>query len=95
MALFSIRNIDKPNAAELKAPHRDAHIAWVDAQGSALRLAGPLVDSSGASVGSFFLFEAPDLAGAEAINNADPYRGTGAYAVADIHEFRAMRGGLA
>ncbi len=83
--LFVIIGRDGPDAKELRPkirPDHLAHLAPYDAQGR-VRLAGPLTDGTG----SLIVLEAADLAEAQAIADADPYRQRGVFAEVDIHPF--------
>lgn len=88
MASFILLGFDKPDSLALRTATRPAHLAYLATQGSAVRLAGPLLDEAGAVIGSMFLLEVPSLAAAHALNAADPYTVAGLWARVEAHGFR-------
>ena len=80
--------VDRPNSSELRAATLPAHADYQHHRGNPV--GGPLLDPDGASCGTLIIFEAPDLASAEAIIAADPFVLAGLFATAAVHEFRAV-----
>ena len=72
MAHFLVEYSDI-GAAEAREQHRGAHIAYRKGLGNAMRLAGPILDDSGAAIGSLLILEADDRSEAERIAARDPY----------------------
>jgi uncharacterized protein len=67
---------------------RDRHLAAIeklDAQGR-IHFAGPLRDAEGKPRGSVVILEAPDLAAARALAEADPYRSEGVFEQVEVYE---------
>jgi uncharacterized protein YciI len=94
MPLFSFIGHDGPRGGELRKQHRPAHLAGLQELADAGRIvhAGPLLDKSGAPVGSVVIFEAPDLAAAREIAAGDPYVVEGVFARHTVHETKAVFG---
>jgi hypothetical protein len=89
---FALIGRDGPRGAELRKQHREAHlegIAALDAQ-DRVRHAGPLLDEAGAPVGSVVVFEAPGLAEARALVEADPYVVQGVFERWEVYETRPV-----
>ena len=84
---FVLRCIDAPEVGSKRAELREAHVAHVRGAG-VTRLAGPLLDDSGAIVGSLLVIEVDDLAAAEAFSAADPYRQAGVFRTVEIQPYR-------
>ena len=85
MPLFAFIGHDGPRGAELRKLHRPAHLEEpLDAAGR-IRFAGPLLDESGAPVGSVIVFEADDLESARAIAARDPYVVQGIFERYQVH----------
>jgi hypothetical protein len=91
--LFLIQCFDGPDGREKRPPVRGEHLAHAEAQGRALRLAGPMLDDAGGPIGSVFVLDCPDRAAAEAFANADPYQQAGVFARREITPMRALLGG--
>jgi uncharacterized protein YciI len=85
---FVFHGVDRADGAELRAAMLRAHAAYQHHRGNPV--GGPLLDANGASCGTLIVFEAADLATAEAIMADDPFVEAGLFASATIHEFRAV-----
>ena len=69
---------DDENHAEMRTRHMGDHLAFLEAQASAIKAAGPLSDAdTGAAAGGLWLVEAEDLETIEALYRADPFWPTG------------------
>ena len=77
--LFAIHARDKSGALALRTASRDAHIAFLKAAGSRLKLAGPLLDEAGAMCGSLLIYEAETLTDVHAWLGDDPYGKAGLF----------------
>ncbi|MEZ5945536.1 MAG: YciI family protein [Hyphomonas sp.] len=89
MPLYCLHCLDKPEGgAEARAANRPAHLAWAAGLGEILRMAGPLLNETGAMVGSVFLVEAADIGAAKALHAQDPYVTGGVFGHVHINETR-------
>ena len=88
MPLFVLIGRDGPDGIALRKRHRDAHLAnlqpLVDA--GRVRFAGPIRTADGNPCGSVVVFEATDLAAAQALAEADPYAVEGVFASIEVRE---------
>ena len=88
MPLFVMIGRDGPEGPALRKRHRDAHLAnlqpLVDA--GRVRFAGPMRSPDGTPCGSVVVFEASDLAAAQAFAEADPYVVEGIFASFEVRE---------
>ena len=94
MALFALHCLDKPGALELRLATREAHLAYLQPQGDAVKLAGPLLGADGSPVGSLLIIDVEDLAAAQAFSAADPYTKAGLWGGVEITAFRLTLGQL-
>ena len=88
MPLFVLIGRDGPDGIALRGRHRDAHLAnlqpLVDA--GRVRFAGPIRAADGNPCGSVVVFEATDLAAAQAFVETDPYVAEGVFASVEVRE---------
>lgn len=83
--LFAVRLHDKPGAGALRQQLLPAHLHWVAAHPAALRVAGSLRESPGATaVGGLWVVRAPSKAAVEALIATDPFTTGGLRAGWDI-----------
>jgi uncharacterized protein YciI len=87
---FAITNIDKPDSAALRAATRDIHLGYLDSIVAQIRLAGPLLNAEGQSVGSLLIVEAENQAAAEAFAAADPYAKAGLFESVTVMPYRLV-----
>lgn len=86
--LFAIRFHDKPGAGDLRRQLLQAHLEWVAAQGDAIRVAGSLRESPGATpVGALWVVRAPDKTAVEALIATDPFTTGGLRAGWEIYHW--------
>lgn len=95
MPLFVAVCIDKPNSLDLRMATREAHFAYVGAQPGKLKLGGPFLDGKGDMAGSLIIFEAEDLAAAQAFSRDDPYNKAGLFERVEVRPWKATFGSLA
>lgn len=75
---------------------RPRHLAYIDANRAAVKLAGPFLSDDGqAMTGSLIVLEVENLAAAQAFAAADPYALGGLFASVDIREWRCTIGAIA
>ena len=94
MPLYAFIGHDGPRGAELRKIHRGAHLVGIDelVAEDRIRHAGPLLDESGAPVGSLILFEAKSLDAAQRVAARDPYVTEGIFERWQVNETRVVRG---
>lgn len=89
---FTITCTDKPGALPLRQANRPDHLAYLEAAGHSLCLAGPLLDADGQPRGSLLVVDVVDRAAAEAFAAGDPYAQAGVFADVTIRAFRPAFG---
>jgi hypothetical protein len=89
--LFALICIDKPNAREIRAANRPAHLDHIDSSG-VVALAGPFLDAEGTPTGSMIVLDVADMAAAEAWAAADPYAKAGLFESVTIRAWKKVRG---
>jgi len=73
--LFVLHCLDRPDSAALRQEHRPAHLAYLEAAGDRIIMAGPYLNVEGThALGSLIIIECSDRAEAEAFSINDPYR---------------------
>ncbi len=79
---------DGEDRAALRKQVRPAHLENVQRleREGRVRYAGPLLDEGGTPRGSVIVFDAPDLASARAVAEADPYVREGVFATSEVFE---------
>ncbi|MEG3616898.1 YciI family protein [Magnetovibrio sp. PR-2] len=88
---FAIVCTDKPNQADTRAQHREAHFAHLDAYADQIIEAGPLLAEDGShSVGSLLIVEFNDRASAEAFTNTDPFSQAGIFESVVIRPYKKV-----
>jgi len=86
---FTLYCLDKPNAQDVRATHRPAHLKYVDASGEMVKLGGPLLSEDGADmVGSMLIIETDSLAAAQNWAAGDPYAAAGLFQSVQIHPWK-------
>jgi uncharacterized protein YciI len=88
MKQFVFHGVDRAGGSDLRAATRQAHAAYQAVRSNPV--GGPLLDADGAACGTLIVFDAPDLATAEALVADDPYVLAGLFATAVVHEFHAV-----
>ena len=94
MTLYVISWLDRPDSLEARMGAREAHLAYVKAQGDKVKLGGPYLDDAGQMIGSLIVIEAESLAAAEAFHAQDPYRLAGLFETSSVTPWRATVGSL-
>ena len=93
MPLFAIVCRDKPGALDTRLAVRPTHLDYLS-NSEGLKLAGALLDESGAPIGSIIVVEAEDLAAAQAQADNDPFTAAGVFASVEVHAWRLAIGSL-
>lgn len=73
---------------ETRAAHRAEHIAYRKSLGVRMPLAGPLLGSDGAAIGSIIIVEAGDQAEAERLATEDPLVAAGVLTLVSARPYR-------
>lgn len=95
MPLFILTCLDKADVRDLRMATRSDHLAYVGSFGSAVKLAGPVLDGvDGNPTGSFFVLELDSIEAANAFADGDPYLSAGVFAQRTVHPFRQVIGPL-
>jgi len=89
---FTITCKDKLGALPLRQANRADHLAYLEAAGATLALAGPLLDAEGQPQGSLLIVDVADRIAAEAFAADDPYAKAGVFAEVTITAFRPVLG---
>lgn len=71
---------DNPDASKARAAARDAHRNYLKSNTAVLRLAGPMLDDNGASVGSILIVDVDTVDAAKSFVAADPFSPAGVFA---------------
>lgn len=88
---FAIYCLDKPNHLDQRMANRPAHLEYLKDYMDKIKLAGPLLADDGETmIGSLFIFEAANMAEAEAFSAGDPYRKNGVFESVTIRPFRKV-----
>jgi uncharacterized protein YciI len=92
MAYFVLIGRDGPRGAELRKLHREAHLKGLEPLESAgrIRHAGPILDEAGQPSGSVVVFEAENLAAAQALAAGDPYVTEGVFESYEVAETKVV-----
>lgn len=85
---------DGPDGLAIRQKTRPDHLAYLEAKGSQVRLAGPMLDKDGNPAGSLLVVETDDIAAARALADADPYARAGLFAEVSVVPFRSVLGSL-
>lgn len=89
--LFLCVLIDKPNSNALRMATRPKHLEHLETIKSKINACGPQLSDDGQTmIGSFFIFDVPDRAAAEALVEADPYTQAGLFESKIIRACRRM-----
>ena len=88
MPLFVLIGRDGSDGLALRRRHREAHLANLQPLDDAgqVRFAGPIRTTAGDPCGSVVVFEATDLATAQAFAKTDPYVVEGIFASVEVWE---------
>jgi uncharacterized protein YciI len=94
--LFIAHCTDKPDHVEVRMKARPDHVAFLQAKGDALKLAGPTTAADGETPnGSLILFEDEDLDTAKAWVAGDPYAAVDLFESVIVKPWKhAIGGGL-
>lgn len=78
--LFAVTCTDRADAGSLRAETREAHLAWANAEGSPVKMGGPLLGPGDKPVGSLLIVQADDPEHLKRVLAEDPYTRAGLFA---------------
>lgn len=88
---FAIVCTDKPNQADVRAQHREAHFAHLETYADNIVEAGPLLaEDASHSVGSLLIVEFADRTAAEAFTQNDPFAKAGIFESVVIRPYKKV-----
>ncbi|PWR22591.1 YciI family protein [Zavarzinia aquatilis] len=91
--LFAVICTDKPGGMDIRLANRPAHIDWLKAPDSRIRIAGPFTTEDGAAMtGSLLVIEADSLEDARAYCAGDPYARAGLFSAVEIKPWKWVIG---
>lgn len=91
MPHYVLRNTFKTGVDDRRTATRPAHLAYLNAMGDRLLLAGPLLGRDGTMVlGSMIIIDMPDLHAAEKFAQEDPYALAGLFETMEQTAFRKV-----
>ena len=94
MPFYVISWLDKPDSLQTRMGAREAHLAYIKAEGAKVKLGGPYLDEAGQMIGSLIIVEAGSLDEAKALHAKDPYRLAGLFETSSVTPWRATVGSL-
>lgn len=71
--LFAVTCTDREGALDLRLAHRPAHLEWAEAEGTPIRMGGPLLDRDNKPAGTLLIVEAEDETALREFLITDPY----------------------
>jgi uncharacterized protein YciI len=87
--LYIVYQIDKPDAQDIRARTREAHLAYLDRHKEILVLGGALLaDAGDARLGSVLIVNVPSRAAADAFSANEPFRQAGLFQSVAITRMR-------
>ena len=87
--------LDNPNAARERAASVGAHRAYLKSNLGTLRLAGPMLNTEGTSVGSVLVLDVDSIGAARAFVAGDPFTAAGVFADVTYKAFNPTINGFA
>lgn len=88
---FAILCHDKPNQANARAAHRDAHFAHLETYADHIVEAGPLLAEDGShSVGSLLIVDFEGRSQVEDFVNADPFKIAGIFEAVIVRPYKKI-----
>jgi uncharacterized protein YciI len=87
--LFVVTCWDRPAHLQTRLDVRASHLAYLDKVKEQLKLAGPFLGADGkTAIGSLFIYEAADPAGATTLVEGDPFFKADLFASVEIKPWR-------
>ncbi|WP_145206135.1 MULTISPECIES: YciI family protein [Sphingobium] len=94
MPSFIVTCVDGKDKAQHRAEARAQHLDYIEGKANKILLVGPLLDEENNVVGSLYMVEADDMAGAKAFVDADPFAKIGLFETVETRRFRTHLGTL-
>jgi uncharacterized protein YciI len=85
---YVIQTEDKPNAFDLRAATRPAHLDYLKKQNAILLAAGPFLDDEDRMIGSLLIVDVASEAEARAFAENDPFAKAGLFSSTAIRKWR-------
>jgi uncharacterized protein YciI len=90
--LFMVAAFDKPGMLETRTRLRKAHMTYLSALGSRIKVGGAMLNDEEQPLGSLLVIEAKDRSSIQALVDADPFAKAGVFERVDIRPWRASVG---
>lgn len=88
---FAVLCHDKPNQADTRATHRDAHFTHLEAYAAHIIEAGPLLAEDGShSVGSILIVDFENRSQVDNFVNADPFKIAGIFEAVIVRPYKKI-----
>ncbi len=88
---YMIRTYDKPDAAELRAAHRSAHLVYLRSYTARILAAGGFLNDDGSiGKGGMIILDTEDRTEAEDLIANDPFNKAGVFAKVEIARWRKV-----
>lgn len=87
---YVVRAIDRPGSLDIRTANRQAHIAFLQAAGDRLLLAGPLLSEAGEMAGSLLVVDMDTPADVARWLADDPYSTAGLFEAVEITAFKPV-----
>ncbi|MGN6499109.1 MAG: YciI family protein [Tsuneonella sp.] len=91
MQLYVITCLDRPDAGDLRAATRSAHLDFVR-EALRVRIGGPFLDDAGKMIGSLMIVEGASLDEVKAFARADPYARAGLFSSVEVRPWKQTVG---
>jgi uncharacterized protein len=89
--LYTFYCSDNPEAVDVRAANREAHLAFLSDLGDRLFVAGPLFSEDGSAMaGSLIIVDCEDMAAARTLAARDPYATAGLFLSVAIRPWRKV-----
>ncbi len=85
---YVIQTEDKPNAFDLRAAQRPAHLDYLKEQSAIVLAAGPFLDDEDRMIGSLFIVDVASKEEARRFAENDPFAKAGLFASTTIRRWR-------
>lgn len=87
---FIVRALDKPDGLAIRKANREDHLAFLEAAGDRLKLAGPLLSDQGEMIGSLLIVDFETAQAVRAWLKDDPYGKAGLFREVSVTGFKPV-----